>query len=160
MCRWWGLFVRLRRCNRRLKSMLASFTSKLDSWSRLRRTTITERTLRSIVGSSGWRPLKREIISRCRWVSWLGRRRPCRSACCRSLVRGILRCACLRIGARPGSCNVFTWLRRRTIYRIRLRLVLWRFTTSTTCYTVFLALHQFTRMWDLRWSWPTMMVCR
>ena len=31
MCRWWGLFARLRRCNRRLKSVLASFASKLDS---------------------------------------------------------------------------------------------------------------------------------
>ena len=60
MHKWWLLFARLRRCNKRLKSGLASFASKLDSWSRSKRTAMTGRTLRSIVGSSGWRPLERD----------------------------------------------------------------------------------------------------
>ena len=38
----------------------------------------------------------------------------------------------------------------RTICRIKLRLVLWRFTVSTTCYTLFLALYPCIQRLDLR----------
>ena len=65
-------------------------------------------------------------------------------------VRGILHYVCLRTGAEHGRCTVFTRRSGRTIYRIRLKLVLWRFTASTTCYNQFPVLHQSTRRWDLR----------